>query len=93
MHIATNDLVVRPDGGPIKAVREAVYLGGMINCDGRATPEITRRLGEAFGIFNKFANIWSHARTHAHTAAGWKRTFKLYDSVVLSKLLYSLGSQ
>ena len=40
MHIATNVSVVRPDGGPIKAVWEAVYLGGMINCDGKTTPEI-----------------------------------------------------
>eukprot|EP00959_Pyramimonas_sp_CCMP1952_P060790 1269753-Pyramimonas_sp.AAC.1 len=62
MHIvATNDLVVRPDGGPIKAVRQAVYLGGMMSCDGKAIMEITRRPGEARDIFNKLAKIWSHA--------------------------------
>jgi len=65
MHISTNAVVFRPDGGPINTVREAIYLGGMLSCDGKATTEITRRLREAQGIFNKLTKMWSH------TAVGW----------------------
>ena len=86
MHISTNDAAERPGGGPIKVVREAVYLGGLLTCDGKAAPEVTRRLGEAQRIFKQLAKIWSH------TALGWKRKYKVYDSCVLGKLLYSLDS-
>ena len=47
INISTDSRISRPTGEPIKSVREAVYLGGLITCDGKATTEVTRRLGEA----------------------------------------------
>eukprot|EP00959_Pyramimonas_sp_CCMP1952_P102374 2141622-Pyramimonas_sp.AAC.1 len=60
MQIYTNCTVERPDGGPIATVREAIYFGGMITCDARASPELTRRLGETQRIFKQLAKIWGH---------------------------------
>eukprot|EP00959_Pyramimonas_sp_CCMP1952_P301473 6307518-Pyramimonas_sp.AAC.1 len=37
--------IITEDGGAIKSVREAVYPGGLITCDGKVAAELTRRLG------------------------------------------------
>ena len=37
--------MTNPDGGDIKTVRDAVHLGGLVSGDGRASPELPRRLG------------------------------------------------
>eukprot|EP00959_Pyramimonas_sp_CCMP1952_P398826 8357224-Pyramimonas_sp.AAC.1 len=84
MQMCTNCTVERPDGGPIATIREAIYLGGMITCDARASPELTRRSGEAQRIFKQLAKIWGH------TSVGWKHKCKVYESCVLGKLFYSL---
>jgi len=61
IQISTGMRIARPDGGPISSVREAVYLGGLITCDGKVASELSRRIGEASGVFNKLRNMWSHA--------------------------------
>ena len=73
-----------PDGGIIKSVRQAVYLGGLISCDGRAMAEVTRRLGEGGQIFAKLESVWKHASISA------ARKIKLYEACVISKVMYSL---
>ena len=42
MQISTASFVLRPDGQPIKSVREAIYLGGVLACDGRTNRELCR---------------------------------------------------
>ena len=61
IHIATGMSITRPDGGPISTVREAVYLGGLITCDGKAASELSRRIGEATGMFNTLRKMWAHS--------------------------------
>eukprot|EP00959_Pyramimonas_sp_CCMP1952_P423692 8875058-Pyramimonas_sp.AAC.1 len=70
MITSTNSAVVRPGRVLIKTVQDAVYLGGMLFCDGTASPEVTRRLGEAQRVFNQLAKLWSH------TVVGWKENAK-----------------
>ena len=86
MQVSTNKKIMRPDGSDIKTVRDAVYLGGLVSCDGRAATELSKRLGEASRTFKQLDTIW------AKSSLGWKRKYNIYDSVVLSKLLYSLDS-
>ena len=57
-----------------------------MSCDGKATTEVSRRLREAANTFKQLDQLWSRS------SLGWKRKYKIYDSVVLSKLLYSLDS-
>ena len=85
MKISTCTKVTRPDGSDIKTMRDAVYLGGLVTCDGKATTEVSRRLGEAAKTFKQLDKRWSRS------SLGWKRKYNIYDSVVLSKLLYSLA--
>ena len=50
-----------PDGKAIKTKDNAIYLGGLVSTDGKPRAELTRRLGEAKGIFQKLCSVWSHA--------------------------------
>ena len=43
-------------------------------------------MGEAAKTFKQLDKLWSRS------SLGWKRKYNIYDSVVLSKLLYSLDS-
>ena len=86
MQISSPLTVAKPGGGCIKSVREAVYLGGLLTCDGRATREIARRIGEAGRLFDSLVAVWKHA------AITRKRKIDIYESCMLSKLLYSLES-
>ena len=86
MQVATAATVVQPCGAPIKCVREAVYLGGLISCDGKASRELSRRLGEGRAIFDSLAKVWPH------TNITITRKIKLYISCVANKILYSLDS-
>ena len=67
-------------------MRDATYSKVLVSCDGKATVEVSRRLGEAASTFKQLDRLWSRS------SLGWKRKYKIYDSVVLSKLLYSLDS-
>ena len=51
IQISTNRTVTQSNGDFTKSVRAAVYLGGLLTCDGKVGPEVTRRLGEAEKIF------------------------------------------
>ena len=61
IQISTANRVIRPDGAEIRSVREAVYLGGMIACDERASNELSRWLGEGRRVFNDLEAVWTHA--------------------------------
>ena len=84
MQISTGMIITRPDGGRISTVRGAVYLGGLITCDGKASSELSRRIGEATGVFNKLRKMWSHS------PISLEFKLKIYKACVLSRLLFSL---
>ena len=66
--------------------RQTVYLGGLITANGTAQPEVSRRIGEAKGIFRALQRCWSHANISRH------RKLELYCAIVLPKLLYHIDS-
>eukprot|EP00959_Pyramimonas_sp_CCMP1952_P372924 7809596-Pyramimonas_sp.AAC.1 len=73
--------IAKPDGGPISTAREAVCLGGLITCDGKAASELSRRIGDATGVFNRLRKM------RPHSSMGLARKMKIYETSVLSKLL------
>ena len=83
---STSSTATQPNGEPIKSVREAVYLGGLITCDGRVAGEISRRIGECSRVFDKLEQIWAHA------AVTTRRKLDIYAACVASKLLCSMES-
>ena len=86
MQISTSAQIHQPCGKPLKCVREAIYLGGLISCDGKSSRELSRRIGEGRCLFNMLCKIWSHAGISRH------RKLYIYSSCVISKVLYSLDS-
>ena len=86
MQISTTNSISRPAGRAIKTDRDAVYLHGMLACDGRCGRELCRILGEGSRTLDALAQVWSHAGiSHAMKV-------QIYMIVVISKVLYSLDS-
>ena len=86
IQVVTPRKINRLNGGPISCSREAVYLGGLVTCDGKAGRELVRRLGEGLRVFNGLCKVWSHAGI---TRA---RKLEIYSACVVSKILYSMES-
>ena len=63
-----------------------VYLGSILASDGRLTKELSRRLGMAQRTFNGLARVWRHS------SLGRKRKIEIFNSHVVSKLMYSLAA-
>ena len=78
--------LVQPSGEPVKVVEQAVYLGGLLNTSMQAKSEVTRRIGEAKGIFKALRQCWSHANI------SMQRKLELHDACVVSKVMYNLES-
>ena len=62
------------------------YLGALLSADGRCSSEISRRLGAARAEFDLLKQCWQHTRVSTEAK------IKLYNSLVLSKVLYGLES-
>ena len=86
MQIYHTASIYHTDGGKVKVVEEAVYLGGHIISTANARPELTRRIGEARWVFKKLQQCWSHANIAR------KRKIELHQAIILPKLLYNLES-
>ena len=61
MRVHNTGSIRKPSGEPLKCVNEAAYLGGLLSSDGSARPELTKRIGEATGIFKSLRCCWAHA--------------------------------
>ena len=79
--------VLDPNGSPIKVVDSAVYLGTLLTNDAANDSNLNRRLGEATASFHKLADVWK--RSGISTA----KKLRIFDSCVVSKLLFSLDTQ
>ena len=86
LRINHDGVIFDPYGSPVKAVEQTIYLGGLITANGAAQPEVSRRIGEAKGIFKAMQRCWSHANISRH------RKIELYTAIVLPKLLYNIDS-
>ena len=62
------------------------YLGSTLASDGRATAELSRRIGMAKADFRTLGRVWKNS------ALTSKRKLAIYSSLVESKLLYSLST-
>ena len=58
----------------------------MACCDGKADSEISRRLGQATGLFRNLQQVWSHA------SISTGRKLRIFEACVITKLIYSLDS-
>ena len=86
MGVSVLPSVSGPNGEVIDHKRSVVYLGGLVTCDGRATAEVIRRVGEGRAAFKQLYQLWSHANISRH------RKLEIYESCIVSKILYSLES-
>jgi len=78
--------IFNENGEEVPAKDHIKYLGALLSSDGHATTEISRRVGLAKAEFQCLQKCWNHCRLHV------ERKKELYQSLVLSKLLYGLES-
>ena len=86
LRVRSEGVIFGTDGQPVKSCSSVVYLGGLLSSDGRSAAEVARRVGEARGVFDQFARVWSHANIPRH------RKKEIVDALVVPKLLYGLES-
>ena len=76
----------RPDGSEIEAKGAMKYLGAILNDAGDMTSEMSQKLGLAWADFRKLARMWNHS------GLGTVRKCLVFNSVIVSRLLYGLSS-
>ena len=86
MSVRHSSSIEKPDGSNIEKKRDIIYLGGLISCDGRATREVSRRLGEGRGVFKSLDKLWSNS------SLNWHRKVAIFNACVTSKVMWSLES-
>ena len=75
-----------PNGNIIQANGKMQYLGASIYSDGKLKHELSKRLGAAWGEFQRYARAWKH------TAVSTRRKLQLFGALITSKVMYSLNS-
>ena len=78
--------IVTPDGSAIPSQAGMDYLGTVLYSDGAQGHELNRRIGCAKADFLSLSKIWTHS------ACTWHTKPRIYNSLIESKLLYSLSS-
>ena len=71
-------------GRPAKHKASMVYLGSLLSADGRIGAELSRRIGGAQSAFAELTRVWRHANISK------ARKMRLYDSCVVSRLMYCI---
>ena len=87
LSIGNGGRLQKPDGTTFESADFIEYLGGLIQRDGRADWEISRKLGRASGDFRLLRSVWSHSGV----ARGNKVRF--FEASALSRLAYWLSTQ
>ena len=78
--------ITDPAGKIISPTPQMKYLGAILYDSGDIKPELGRRLGAAWGEFQRYAHAWKH------TAVSKKRKLEVFSALITSKVLYSLSS-
>ena len=86
LQIRCNHSIKNKAGENIKQKASMVYLGTTMSADGTILQELSRRLGAAWGEFNKLARLWKH------TSLCRSRKAEIFQAVVATKLLYGLSA-
>ena len=84
LNVRTHATLIGPDGADVVEKPSMVYLGGLLNADGRAEHELSRRLGKAGAEFEALRRVWSRA------SLSISKKIRIFDACVLSSLGYSL---
>ena len=77
-----NPLPIQVNGNDLPITEEFTYLGSTVRHDGGAHNDIKNRLNKARNVFRMLNNVW---RSQQYST---KTKLKLYQSCVLSTLLY-----
>ena len=75
-----------PTGVAIPTKDSMTYLGATVYADGSSKRELSRKLGASWAEFTKLDRLWKH------TTLSRSRKIAVYHAVVVSRLLYGLGS-
>lgn len=75
-------LEVKLEGEKLEQVTEFVYLGGLIEENGKCTKDIKRRIGLASATFGRLNKMWKSQNISLKTKV------KLYGALVIPVLLY-----
>ena len=73
---------------PAHKKRNATYLGGNLQANGAARPEVESRIAKAAHVFGKLAPLWKDSAC----ATTWKLRLRVFEAVVLAVLFYGLDS-
>ena len=84
MPIRCEALFHQPDGTQIGEKDSLVYLGSLLDKAGNIGSELNRRLGAAQADFKQLSKIWRH------TCLSLQKKLEIFESCVVSKLLYCL---
>jgi hypothetical protein len=78
--------VKTPTGEDISPTEVMTYLGANLYADGGVKRELNRKLGAAWGDFQKLRRLWNH------TNLTRVRKTAIFQSVIVSRLMYGLSS-
>ena len=84
--VSSPDHVKKPDGTPMNQVTSLLYLGSVIDGDGRSDSEVSRKLGIAKADFRVLSRVWRHANVPL------KEKLVFFHGFVVSRLLYGLST-
>ena len=84
MIINGTEKILSSDGSYIKRKDAVVYLGSVTSKDSSIQTELSRRIGLANQAFNKLERLWKK------TSISITRKLEVFDSCVVSRLMYAL---
>ena len=88
LSIGCDPELVRDNGESIQRFLNLKYLGGVLSSDGAIVHELISKIGIAMNEFSNLQRIWSHSNIPI------QRKILLFNSLIISKLLYGLdGTQ
>ena len=86
LQVQTSSTIHSAAGCQVPSTDHLTYLGSTLASDGRATAELSRRIGMAKADFKTLVRVWKNS------ALTSTRKLAIYSSLVESKLLYSLST-
>ena len=86
INVSCVDTVIKPNGDVLQPTPEMQYLGTVLTEDGQVSSELSRRIGQARGEYTSLCKVWKHSLLPV------KRKLYIFQSLVLSKLLYGIAA-
>ena len=80
--INSTETVRKPSGERLQPTDSMVYIGSLLHADGKATSEVSQRLGMCMALFRNLNRVWSHANISRD------RKLEILKSLIESKVCY-----